>query len=64
MYKLIHKYCGLDKNAEDTQNTYPLSILAGAIFSVCDEWFRRDMQESTDEIKKIIVNLKNPYFNK
>lgn len=52
MYKLIQKYCGLDDNSSET--SYINSSIAGAIFGWCDEWVKRGMQETPEQIKALL----------
>lgn len=56
MYKLIQKYCGLEDSSE---SLYIKSSVAGAIFGLCDEWVRRGMKETPEEIKAMFEQLKN-----
>lgn len=54
MYKLIQKYCGLDNSSE---SSYIKSSIAGAIFGLCEEWVRRGLKETPEEIKAMFEQL-------
>ncbi len=50
MYNLIRKYCGLSEKIESNVSAYLLSLFAGAFFGWCDEWVKRGMQETPEQI--------------
>lgn len=54
MYKLIRKYCGLEEKIDNNVSAYFLSMLAGGIFGWCDEWVKRGMQETPEQIKELL----------
>jgi len=54
MYKLIRKYCGLEEKIDNNVSTYFLSMLAGLFFGWCDEWVKRGMQETPEQIKALL----------
>ena len=58
MYKLIRKYCGLEENIENNAVAYLMSFFAGAFFGWCDEWVKRGMKESPEEIIKMFEKAK------
>lgn len=48
--------CGA--SAEDAaESAYAKSVLAGAVFGLCDEWIRRGMAETPEEIGRIFAGL-------
>lgn len=53
MYKLIRKYCGLEEKIEVNVQAYFLSLFAGMFFGWCDEWVRRGMKETPEQIKEL-----------
>ena len=57
MYKLIRKYCGLDEKIEINGIAYVLSFLAGGFYGWCDEWVRRGMQETPEQIKEMFKQM-------
>lgn len=63
MYKLIRKYCGLgdgrENNPTDNLTAYFAAFFAGAFFGWCDEWVKRGMAETPDEIKRMFEEIKN-----
>lgn len=54
MYKLIRKYCGLEEKIDNNVGAYFLSMFAGAFFGWCDEWVKRGMQETPEQIKELL----------
>ena len=54
MYKLIRKYCGLEEKIDNNVGAYFLSMFAGMFFGWCDEWVKRGMQETPEQIKKLL----------
>lgn len=57
MYKLIRKYCGLEEKIEVNGMAYLLSFFAGGFYGWCDEWVRRGMQETPEQIKQAFAEL-------
>jgi len=57
MYKLIRKYCGLEEGIENNGIAYVLSFLAGGFYGWCDEWIRRGMQETPEQIKEMFKQM-------
>ena len=64
LYKLIRKYCGLEEKIENNALAYLLSLIAGAFFGWCDEWVKRGMQETPEEIKQMLKQLEAQKNNK
>lgn len=54
MYKLIRKYCGLEEKIDNNVSAYFLSMFAGLFFGWCDEWVKRGMQETPEQIKALL----------
>lgn len=54
MYRLIRKCCGLEEKIEDNFQAYFLSMFAGMFFGWCDEWVRRGMTETPEQIKAVL----------
>lgn len=54
MYKLIRKYCGLEEKIDNNVSAYFLSLFAGMFFGWCDEWVKRGMQETPEQIKSML----------
>lgn len=54
MYKLIRKYCGLEEKINNNVSAYFLSMFAGMFFGWCDEWVKRGMQETPEQIKALL----------
>lgn len=54
MYKLIRKYCGLEEKIDNNVSAYFLSMFAGMFFGWCDEWVKRGMQETPEQIKALL----------
>jgi len=54
MYKLIRKYCGLEEKIDSNVSAYFLSMFAGLFFGWCDEWVKRGMQETPEQIKALL----------
>ncbi len=54
MYKLIRKYCGLEEKIDNNVGAYFLSMFAGMFFGWCDEWVKRGMQETPEQIKNLL----------
>ena len=54
MYKLIRKYCGLEEKIDNNVSAYVLSLFAGMFFGWCDEWVKRGMQETPEQIKSML----------
>lgn len=54
MYKLIRKYCGLEEKIDNNVSAYFLSMFAGMFFGWCDEWVKRGMQETPEQIKAML----------
>ena len=57
MYKLIRKYCGLEEQIENNALAYLLSGIAGAFFGWCDEWVKRGMKETPEQIKAMLKQV-------
>lgn len=64
MYKLIRKYCGLEEKIDNNVNAYFLSMFAGMFFGWCDEWVKRGMQETPEQIKAMLSQMKEQQNNK
>ncbi len=56
MYKLVRKYFGVNENIENIP-AYLLSFWSGAFFGWCDEWAKRGMQETPEELKQLLEKL-------
>ena len=54
MYKLIRKYCGLEEKIDNNVSAYFLSMFAGMFFGWCDEWVKRGMRETPEQIKELL----------
>ena len=52
LFSSIRDICG-PKEEMDNPHAYWQALLSGAIFSWCDEWIRRGMQETPDEMARI-----------
>jgi len=63
LYKLIRKYCGLEENIENNGVAYLLSFWAGAFFGWCDEWAKRGMQETPEQIIEMFQKTQNDQKN-
>lgn len=56
MYDLTRKYCGLGEQIQNNA-AYLLSFFAGAFFGWCDEWVKRGMQETPEQIIEMFKQL-------
>ena len=54
MYKLIRQYGGLEEKIDNNVGAYFFFIFAGMFFGWCDEWVKRGMQETPEQIKKLL----------
>lgn len=54
MYRLIRKYCGLEENIDNNVGAYFLSMFAGGFYGWCDEWVKRGMRETPEQIKEML----------
>lgn len=59
MYNLIRKYCGLEDNINNNFHAYFLSMFAGMFYGWCDEWVRRGMKETPEQIRAVLKEWKN-----
>lgn len=57
MYDLTRKYCGLGEQIQNNAAAYLLSFFAGAFFGWCDEWVKRGMQETSEQIIEMFKQL-------
>lgn len=63
MYKLIRKYFGVSEEIKNNTQAYLLSFWAGAFFGWCDEWAKRGMKETPEEILLMIKQFDNQSNN-
>lgn len=54
MYRLIRKHCGLEEKIDNNFQAYFLSMFAGMFFGWCDEWVKRGMTETPEQIKAVL----------
>lgn len=57
MYKLVRKYCGLEEKIDNNGLAYLLSFFAGAFYGWCDEWVKRGMQETPEQIREMFKKM-------